>query len=447
MAIDRRSVLGLSAGGAAGVLMPTPGRASPMPLGSLGLDVTHFGVNPGSPDDQTNALQRAIDASAQARVPLWLPAGTYIAADLLLPSGAQLFGIRGATRLMLGHGASIVASSRADQVTLQGLVFDGREQFIPEGRGLITLRNTRGVRILDCYIQESDGLGIALVGVEGEVAHTTIIGAAKGGMHANDSRGLVITNNTIFNCAGSGIAVAREQRGDDGTQLTGNRVEQIRAAGNDARGDGIVVLRAANVIAADNRIRNCAASAVLASEAANLHVRGNAAGAIGEIAILAEGNLEGAVISGNSIDGAGGGISVADRAQSGRLVVCQGNLVRNLRRGDPLAGHGIGIAVEADSAITGNVIEGAPLAGILAGFGKNLRDVTVTGNVVRTAPIGIGVSAAPGAGSALVAHNLIAGATTGAVIGMEDGKAVTGDLARDETSRFAQITVSGNRVR
>jgi len=447
MAIDRRSVFGLSAGGAAGALMPTPGRASPMPLGSLGLDVTHFGVNPGSPDDQTNALQRAIDASAEARVPLWLPAGTYIAADLLLPSGAQLFGIRGATRLLLGHGASIVASSRADQVTLQGLVFDGRDQFLPKGRGLVTLRNTRGVRILDCYIQESGGLGIALSGVEGEVAHTTIIGAAKGGIHASDTRGLVISNNTIFNCGGSGIAVARELRGDDGTQLTGNRVEQIRAAGNDARGEGIVIMRAANVIAADNRVRNCAASAVRAVEATNLHVRGNAAGAIGEIAILAEGNLEGAVISGNSIDGAGGGISVADRTQSGRLVVCQGNLVRNLRRGDPLAGHGIGIAVEADSAISGNVIEGAPLAGILAGFGKNLRDVTVTGNVVRTAPIGIGVSAAPGAGSALVAHNLIAGATTGAVIGMEDGKAVTGDLARDETSRFAQITVSGNRVR
>jgi uncharacterized secreted repeat protein (TIGR03808 family) len=446
MAIDRRSVLGLSASGAAGVLMPTPGRASPMPLGSLGLDVTHFGVNPGSPDDQTNALQRAIDASAQARVPLWLPAGTYIAADLLLPSGAQLFGIRGATRLMLGHGASIVASSRADQVTLQGLVFDGREQFLPEGRGLITLRNTRGVRILDCYIQESGGLGIALSGVEGEVAHTTIIGAAKRGIHANDSRGLVIINNTIFNCAGGGIAVSRDQRGDDGTQLTGNRVEQIRVAG-DMRGDGITVLRAANVVTADNRIRNCAASAVRAIEASNLHVRGNAVGAIGEIAILAEGSLEGAVISGNSVDSAGGGISVADRAQSGRLVVCQGNLVRNLRRGNPVAGHGIGIAVEADSAITGNVIEGAPLAGILAGFGKNLRDVTVTGNMVRTAPIGIGVSAAPGAGSALVAHNLIAGATTGAVIGMEDGKAVTGDLARDETFRFAQITVSGNRVR
>jgi hypothetical protein len=67
--------------------------------------------------------------------------------------------------------------------------------------------------------------------------------------------------------------------------------------------------------------------------------------------------------------------------------------------------------------------------------------------VVRTAPIGIGVSVAPGAGSALVAHNLIAGASTGAVIGMEGAKTVTGDLAREEQNRYAQITVSGNRVR
>ena len=76
MAIDRRSVLGLSAGSAAGALLPTPSRATPQPLGSLGLDVTHFGVNAGSPDDQSDALQRAIDASADARVPLWQPAGT-----------------------------------------------------------------------------------------------------------------------------------------------------------------------------------------------------------------------------------------------------------------------------------------------------------------------------------------------------------------------------------
>jgi uncharacterized secreted repeat protein (TIGR03808 family) len=302
--------------------MPTPGRAAPMPLGSLGLDVIHFGVNPGSPDDQTEVLQRAMDASAEARVPLWLPAGNYTVGDLLLRSGAQLFGIRGATRLLLGYGAAIVASTAADQVTLQGLVFDGRDRFLPEGRGLITLRHTCGVRILDCHIQESGGFGIALVGVEDEIAHTTIIGAAKGGIHAADSRGLIVSNNTIFNCTGSGIAVSRDQRGDDGTQLLANRIEQIRGAG-EARGDGIAILRAGEVIVADNRIGDCAASALRAIETSNFHVRGNAISAIGATAILAEDHLEGAVIAGNSIDGAGGGISIADRVQSRRLVVCR----------------------------------------------------------------------------------------------------------------------------
>jgi uncharacterized secreted repeat protein (TIGR03808 family) len=445
MAIDRRSVLGLSAGSAAGAILPTPSRAAPQPLGSLGLDVTHFGVNAGSPDDQTEALQRAIDASADARVPLWLPAGTYIAADLVLKSGTQLYGVRGATRLLLGYGAAIVASTRADQVTLQGIVFDGRSQFLPEGRGLVSLREVRGLRLLDCYLQESGGSGISLIGVEGEIAYTTIIGAAAGGITVQDGRGVTLAHNTIFQCGSHGIRVERAQRGHDGTQIIANRIEHI--GGSDlAKGDGIVVERAGAVIVADNQIRRCQATGLTAKNAASLHVRGNAFSASGDFAVRAEDGLDGAIISGNTINDAGAGISVTDREAGGRLVACQGNLVRNLR-GEPANGRGVGIAVEADSAITGNVIEGAPLAGILAGFGKHLRDVTVTGNVVRTAPIGVGVSVETGTGSALIAHNLIADVSQGAVIGMAGGRAVTGDLAGGEPSRFASITVSGNRVR
>jgi uncharacterized secreted repeat protein (TIGR03808 family) len=439
MAIDRRSVLGLSAGSAAGALMPSPARATPQPLGSLGLDVTHFGVNASSPDDQSDALQRAIDASADARVPLWLPAGTYIAADLVLKSGTQLYGVRGATRLLLGHGASIAACARADQVTLQGIVFDGRNQFLPEGRGLLSLREVRGLRILDCYLQESGGAAISLIGVEGEIAHTTIVGAAGGGIMAEESRGVTLSHNTIFQCGSHGIRVVRAQRGHDGTQILANRIEHIEAS-------GIVIERASAVLVADNQIRRCQASGVHAKGSASLHVRGNAFSASGDVAIRAEDGLDGAIISGNTISDAAGGVSVSDREDGGRLVACQGNLVRNLR-GDGSNGRGVGIAVEADSAITGNVIEGAPLAGILAGFGKRVRDVTVTGNVVRTAPIGVGVSVEPGGGSALIAHNLIADVSQGAVVGMSGGRAVTGDLAGGEPSRFASITVSGNRVR
>ena len=449
MAIDRRSVLGISAGGAVGSLFATPARATPQPLGSLGLDVTHFGVNPGSPDDQSDALQRAIDASAAARVPLWLPAGNYIAADLVLPSGAQLYGIRGATRLVLGNGASIVAASRADQITLQGIVFDGRAHFLPDGRGLISLRETRGVRILDCHVQESGGNGIVLLGCEGEVAHTTVIGAQNAAIFANDSRGLVISQNTILNAGNNGILVWRSALGDDGTQVLANRIENVAAAagGSGQNGNGINVFRAANVIVADNRIKQCAFSAVRGNSASNLHIRGNSASDLGEVALYAEFGFEGAVIAGNSVERAATGVSITNFNEGGRLAVCQGNLLRNMSRGDTKIGQGVGIAVEADAAVTGNVIEGAPLAGIIVGWGQYMRDVTVTGNVVRVAPIGIGVSVAPGAGSAVVAHNLIAGSTAGAIVGMDRERTITADLSRAEATQHAQITVSGNRVR
>src|SRR5262249_19934952 len=114
---------------------------------------------------------------------------------------------------------------------------------------------------------------------------------------------------------------------------------------------------------------------------------------------------------------------------------------------DPEDGTGIGIGVEADSAVTGNVIENAPTAGISVGFGQHLRDVTVTGNVVRAAGMGIAVSVAPGAGGAVIADNLSAGAARGAIVGMEWKKPVTGDLARDGAARYAQLAISGNRVR
>lgn len=453
MALDRRSVLGLSAGGITGAVMPTAGRATPMPLGSLGLDVTHFGVNAGSPDDQSAALQRAIDASAEARVPLWLPAGTYIAADLTLPSGAQIYGIRGATRLMLGHGASIVASAQADQVTLQGLVFDGRRAFLPKDRGLISLRHTRGVRILDCHVQESGGDGIHLEGIEGEIAHTTVIGPAHAAIRSIDARGLVIAQNTILNAGNGGILVWRWNAGDDGTQVLANRIENVeaRAGGTGENGNGINIFRAANVIVADNRIKNCAFSAVRGNSASNLHARGNAISNVGEVAVFVEFSYEGAVVANNLIDGSAIGVSITNLYEyGGRLAVCHGNIVRNAvrtgTRPEDRQARGIGIHAEADTTVTGNVVENAEAIGIRAGFGVGLRDVSVTGNVVRVCPIGIAVSVAPGAGSAMVANNLIADAGQ-AVVGMEWYRTVTGDLARGAESRHAQITINGNRVR
>ena len=74
MDVNRRHLIGASAAGVAGALAMVPDAARAAPLTSaLGRDATQYGVRPGSPDDQTRALQRAIDEAARAQVPLALP--------------------------------------------------------------------------------------------------------------------------------------------------------------------------------------------------------------------------------------------------------------------------------------------------------------------------------------------------------------------------------------
>ena len=136
--------------------------------------------------------------------------------------------------------------------------------------------------------------------------------------------------------------------------------------------------------------------------------------------------------------------------QGGRLAVVQGNLIRNLvatrpEGTDPSDGAGIGIGIEADTVVSGNVIENVPGIGIAAGYGPYLRDVVITANVVRGADFGIAVSVVPGAGAAVIADNLISDAKLGAIVGMEWQKLVASDLAKD--TRYAQLSIGGNRVR
>jgi uncharacterized secreted repeat protein (TIGR03808 family) len=212
------------------------------------------------------------------------------------------------------------------------------------------------------------------------------------------------------------------------------------------------VFRADNVIVRGNRISDAAFSAVRGNTASNLQIVGNTCTALGEVALYAEYGFEGAVIANNIVDGAALGISVTNFNRGGRLAVVQGNLIRNLvaRRPagtDPNDASGIGIGVEADTAVSGNVVENAAHAGIAAGWGAYLRDVAISANIVRGADYGITVSVAPGAGASVIADNLISGARRGAIVGMEWQKPVTGDLSTSGAERYAQLTISGNRVR
>ena len=361
--------------------------------------------------------------------------------------------MRGATRIVLTRGPSLISADGADALTLTGLTLDGAAMALPEGRGLVHFAQGRGVRIADCEIIASGRHGVVLDAVEGKVAGSSVAAAEGAGIFSLNARGLEISGNTVRGAGNNGILVWRSRPGDDGTLVIDNRIEDTaaRAGGSGQHGNAINVFRADNVIVRGNRIRGAAFSAVRGNAASNLQILGNTCIGLGEVALYAEFGFEGAMIANNVVDGAVLGIAVTNSSEGGRLAVVQGNVIRNLapRRApgsDPDDLAGIGIGVEADTAVTGNVIENAPTAGIYLGWGPHLRDVTVTGNVVRASGVGIAVSVAAGAGSAIIANNLISGARRGAIVGMDRQTAVTGELA-DDGARFAHLTISGNRVR
>ena len=146
-------------------------------------------------------------------------------------------------------------------------------------------------------------------------------------------------------------------------------------------------------------------------------------------------------------------MSVCNFNEGGRLAVVQGNIIRNLMPKRPI-GDRAGRRSPASAsmsrptaAVTGNVIENAPSLGIVAGWGKYLRDVAITGNVIRKAFAGIGVSVAAGAGTALVDNNMISETPRGAVVGLDHARAITTDLSAEGAQRYAQVVIGSNAVR
>ena len=448
MPIDRRHLLLGSLYGAAALTAPAQGA----PLSAFGLDVSHFGVHPGAAGDQSRALQRAIDQAAHARVPLVLPPGVYHAGDLKLPAGVSLAGMRGASRLVFTHGPSLLSAEHADTVTLSGLMLDGGGTALPPGRGLVHLFASKAVRVADCEIAGAGGNAIALVACDGTVAGNAITGSTDNAVFCNDNLGLLITGNVIGKSGNGGVRVWQSVKRRDGSVVADNKIEdtEARAGGTGQNGNAINVFRAADVIVRGNHIRNCAFSAIRGNGANNIQIIGNNCAVMKETAMYAEFDFEGAIVADNVIDTAENGIAVTNFNDGGRLSTVHGNLLRNVgvRRPDnPPEGAGVGIGVEADTAVTGNTIENAPNAGIRAGWGPYLRNVAINGNVVRDAGIGIAVSVVPGAGDAAITGNLIAGAKLGAIVGMEWAKPATGDLNKEGAARYPQLTIANNQAR
>lgn len=418
-----------------------------------GHDADLSGLLPDAADDQSHRLQAAVDRAAAANRILRLPPGRFLFSNLTLPDGARITGVPGATRLVYTGGGHGLLAEGGRHLSLEGLVIDGANQRLGEHvRGLVQLRGIAQISLDRVSVTGASRYGVMLEGCGGTVGRCDISGAAEAGLFAIGSTGLAIRDNDVHDCSNGGILVHRWSTSEDGTLITGNRVARIaaRAGGTGQYGNGINIFRAGNVLVANNHVSDCAFSAIRSNSGDNVQIVANQAIRSGETAIYSEFAFEGAVVANNLVDGGTMGISIANFDRGGRMSVISGNVIRNLHSEGPYrptgSGFGIGIAVEADASVSGNTIESAPKWGILAGWGPYLRDVAITGNVIRKAATGIAVTVVEGAGKALIADNIFAQVPNGAVIGHRWNEAVTNDLTRTGARDWPHLSVERNLV-
>ncbi len=448
MGIGRRDVL--LAGVGLGLAVAGPRASAAQNDTDLPQGYCTHGIAPGGGAiDQTAILQSAADAAARTGTPLFLPAGIYSTGKLTLRSGTRIEGVPGRSILRYRDGGALLSLEGVENIRLAGLVLDGDSKPLGERGSLLAATETKHLDVTGCRLTGSTGDGMALRKASGWIKDCEIGDIRKAGLFSEDAGGLEIAHNHVHDCGDNGILISRSEPGEDATIVAANRIERIAATsgGGGQNGNGIIVFRAGSVMVSGNRIADCAFSAIRSNAASNCQMIGNSCARLGEVALHAEFSFEGAVIANNLVDKAAAGISVTNFSKGGRLTVIQGNLIRNLFLRKDTESRGFGIAVEADSVVTGNVIEGAPAYGIMIGWGPHLRDVSVTDNLIRNALIGIGVSIDPSAGTALITKNLISGAKEGAIRAMSGPTSIGPDLATASAEAFSNVAVYANVAR
>jgi uncharacterized secreted repeat protein (TIGR03808 family) len=417
-----------------------------------GIDAGAQGLRPTAPDEQGRKLNSIIARAARDNQPVFLPPGDYNVSNLDLPDGARLHGVAGATRLVYSGAGYLLRAQGARRVEISNLVLDGGGRALGgQVPALIDMRDVGEVIIDGCEVTASAGTGIQMERCGGRIERSRISGAAEYAVLAIDSTGLTISGNSVTDCGNGGILVHRRTKGADGSLISGNRITKTRATngGTGQYGNAINIYRADNVQVIGNHVKASAFSAIRSNAGSNVQITGNQCLGSGETAIYSEFGFDGAIVSSNVVDGAANGISIVNFNEGGRLATVSGNVVRNLSLTAPYEQDdtffGLGISVEADTAVSGNVIENAPRFGLLLGWGPYLRNVVVTGNVVRQARTGCAVSVADGAGSAVIANNLFENVPDGGVIGYRWHDVASRDLTLDAVG-FPHLTVIGNRI-
>ena len=375
---------------------------------------TDSGLRPGAYDDQSKLLQAILDKAAAQNKPVFLPPGNYVISNIKLPTNTRLMGVPGASRLVYSGAGHCLMAENCQHVEISGIVVDGINRKIEDyAIGLVRISNTLHFIMDNCEIIGSAGVGLYVDRSAGRITNNTISGAAgDSAIYGVENREMLISANKIRNCSNGGILVHRWSPGEDGSIITNNHISQISAknGGTGQWGNGINIFRAHSVQVANNQIADCDFSAIRSNGGSNVQIIGNSARRSGETAIYSEFEFVGAVISNNIVDTCARGISIVNFLEGGRLGVVSNNIVRNVTRTIPYASDdksNIGISVEADTTLSGNVVENSPDFGIALGWGPYLRNVVATSNIIRGSNVGIYVSVVKGAKSTVVSNNII----------------------------------------
>lgn len=387
-------------------------------------------------------------SASMRRNEIRLAPGVTVSRGLTLAPGTRLIADRaGSTLRLIGEGP-LIRVDGADRIEIENVAFEGGRM----GRdgALIEARDVGAFVMEGCVVRDAPRDAIRLERCGGAVRRTTIRGAGRGGVFSLDSAGLVLQSLHIEDVGDNAIQIWTSTPRHDGSTILDCRIHKVasRSGGNGQNGNGVSIFRAGGVTAKGNRISNCAFSALRNNGGRDVSFLDNACVGSGETAIFAEFAYRDVTIRNNLVDGGSSGIQMTNFADAGgRGGVCADNVIRNIQRYfDPKAdewGLECAIKVEAETLVARNRIEGSPWVGVLVGWGAALKDVRVEDNVVRDAPIGVGVSVAPGAGRANVARNRIENAKDGAVVALRWTRPASGDLTK-MTNDFANLTLDGN---
>lgn len=418
-----------------------------------GINANSQGLRSGSSDDQGKVLQGILDKASQSNQAVFIEPGRYKVSNITLPPNTRLHGINGASILEYSGGNHFIYGENAKHIELEGLTLDGRLLPVKEySKANLGILNAEYLHIENCHLTNSSQSGMEISGSAGRVFSNrvdTAVGTA--GIVGQANTGLMISENAVSQCSNAGILVYRRDRGEDNTVITNNRVKFISAVkgGTGQYGNGINTWQADGVMISNNHISDCAYSTIRSNSCSNIQMTNNTCLRAGETSIYSEFAFQGALIAGNIVDGGARGISIANLDHGGRLTVCANNLIRNIHENAPYADDthvfGTGILAEADIAISGNVIERTSRFGMLLGWGEYLRNVTASNNIIRDTQTGFYVSVVEGAGEVSIANNVISNAQRG-VVGYRWQEAVTGDLIKEGTRNYANLSVVGNRL-